>query len=330
MTTPAKCGETIETAELIVAIEQSWSTDFRIGVSGWCISKIGAPDQVELHVGGGLPVRITTWLPRPDIRARYPQYLETDLCGFAVQIDRMAEHCVTVRASTGAQIAASELRIAGQLPTRWHDPSASLNLWNTFVAEVNRRRLRVLEIGSRIVVPGTETKRKYFGSEYIGFDYYKDANTDVVGDVHRLSQYFTDQKFGAIFSHSVLEHLAMPWIAALEMIKLLEIGGLIFHHVPATWPPHELPADFWRISTEGLRVLFATNVGMKVEGHSCDHPLHMYLDDKIPNQEMFSMAPAYAFSAVLARKVREVDYSKFCWDTSAGETLGAENAYPMP
>jgi hypothetical protein len=283
MTPPTSRDEIIETPELIVAIEQSWSTDFRIGVSGWCISKIGPPDQVELQVAGSLPVRITTWLPRPDIRARYPQYLETDLCGFAVQIDRMVEHCVTVRASTGTQIAASELRIAGQSPTSWHDPSALLprDLWSVFVAEVNRRRLRVLEVGSRIVVPGTETKRGYFDHEYIGFDYYKDANTDVVGDVHRLSQYFAGQLFGAIFSHSVLEHLAVPWIAALEMIKLLEIGGLIFHHVPAAWPPHELPSDFWRISTEGLRVLFATNLGMKVEGHACGHPLHMYLDDKL-------------------------------------------------
>jgi hypothetical protein len=54
-------------------------------------------------------------------------------------------------------------------------------------------------------------------------------------------------------------------------------------------------------------VLFATNLGMKVEGYSGDHPLHMYLDDDMPNYEMFSVAPAYAFSAVLARKVREVD-----------------------
>jgi hypothetical protein len=114
------------------------------------------------------------------------------------------------------------------------------------------------------------------------------------------------------------------------MIKLVEIGGLIFHHVPAAWPPHEMPADFWRISTEGLRVLFATTLGMKVEGYSGYHPLHMYLDDNMPNYEMFSVAPAYAFSAVLARKVREVDYSKFCWETSAGEALGAENASPMP
>jgi hypothetical protein len=126
MTTLTRCGETIETAELIVTIEQSWSTDFRIGVSGWCISKIGAPDQAELQVGGGPPHRITTWLLRPDVRTRYPQYFDTDLCGFAVQIDRMAEHCVTVRAAAGTQLAASELRIAGQSPTSWRDPSTSL------------------------------------------------------------------------------------------------------------------------------------------------------------------------------------------------------------
>ena len=104
---------------------------------------------------------------------------------------------------------------------------------------------------------------------------------------------------------------------------------MIFHHVPAAWPPHELPSDFWRISTEGLRVLFATGLGMKVEGHGCGHPLHMYLDDKLSNQEMFSIVPAYAFSAVLARKIREIDYSRFSWDMTAAAALGAEGSYPL-
>jgi len=331
MTHPTSRGQITETAELIVGIDQSWSTDFRIGVSGWCVSKIGPLDRVELQVGDGTPAQITSWSPRPDIRALYPQYLETDLCGFEVQIDRMVEHRVLVRASTGASVSASEVQVAGRSPIPWCDPSASSeDLWNVFAQEVNRRRLRVLEIGSRIAFPGADSKRKFFSSEYVGFDFYKDANTDVVGDAHRLSKYFTGEKFGAIFSHAVLEHLAMPWIAALEMIKLIEIGGLIYNQVPAAWPPHELPADFWRMSTQGLRVLFSTDLGLKIEGHSCDQPLHMYFDDKIPIQEMFSTVPAYAFSAVLARKVREVDYSKFSWGVFEERPLGPENTYPMP
>ena len=49
---------------------------------------------------------------------------------------------------------------------------------------------------------------------------------DVVGDAHKLSSYFHDE-FDLIFSSAVFEHLAMPWRASIEIIKLLKKGGYI-------------------------------------------------------------------------------------------------------
>ena len=80
----------------------------------------------------------------------------------------------------------------------------------------------VLEVGSRVVT-GTNFRGLFEKADYIGFDYYAGDNVDVVGDAHRLSHYF-DKKFDLIFSSAVFEHLAMPWQASLEMIKLLKPG----------------------------------------------------------------------------------------------------------
>lgn len=82
----------------------------------------------------------------------------------------------------------------------------------------------VLEVGSRIVT-GSCYRDLFKKANYVGFDYYPGENVDVVGDAHRLSAYF-EQKFDLIFSSAVFEHLAMPWKAAIEMIKLLNVGGV--------------------------------------------------------------------------------------------------------
>ena len=143
-------------------------------------------------------------------------------------------------------------------------------------------------------------------------------------------KYFENEKFGAIFSFSVLEHTVMPWVVALEMIKLVELGGLILAHVPSALPPHEQPSDFWRISPDGLKVLFSPSLGMNVEAVLYDHPLHMYLDNPVPGQEMLPTNPAYSFAGILARKVSEIDYSQYKWFSSHEEVIGRANFYPAP
>ena len=112
------------------------------------------------------------------------------------------------------------------------------NIFLDFIEKVNSKASRVLEIGSRMVSPGAGagSKRMLFpkASNYVGFDYYKDSNTDVIGDCHELSRYFKGQKFDAIFSVALLEHLAMPWVVAMEIAKVLEIDGDTFHCAPQT------------------------------------------------------------------------------------------------
>ena len=93
------------------------------------------------------------------------------------------------------------------------------NWIDTIVELADKEGFRVLEIGSREVV-NSSLRGRFKHAEYVGFDYYPGPNVDVVGDIHKLSSYF-DKKFDLIFSSAVFEHLAMPWVAAEEISKLL-------------------------------------------------------------------------------------------------------------
>tara|TARA_B110000211_G_scaffold173150_1_gene195574 strand:+ start:1052 stop:1693 length:642 start_codon:yes stop_codon:yes gene_type:complete len=100
------------------------------------------------------------------------------------------------------------------------------NLWQWIASIGNKRDFRVLEIGSRSLVSDSLWKKVIPNCEYTGFDVMQGKNVDVVGDAHRLSDYFPNEKFDLIISFAVFEHLAMPWIVAEEMAKLIKTGGM--------------------------------------------------------------------------------------------------------
>lgn len=195
-------------------------------------------------------------------------------------------------------------------------------LWLSFVDEVNARGLSVLEIGARASVFGTDGPRSRFvgASEYVGLDINPGPGADLVGDVHALSDLLAGKRFGAIHSTSVMEHLAMPWVAAVEMIKSLEVGGIMFHHVPFAWPEHEA-VDCWRMTRQAYSVLFPRAFGMEIEAIGGDHPLHMHMENPPPEQEHFHEATAYAYFGALMRKVADADLSAFRWPLDVGSAL---------
>ena len=52
---------------------------------------------------------------------------------------------------------------------------------------------------------------------YVGFDIHAGPNVDVVGDAHRLSAHIDHGCVDVAWSISTFEHLAMPWVAAVEL-----------------------------------------------------------------------------------------------------------------
>lgn len=317
-----------EGQDLIVGIEFSWSNDYAIGLGGWVLGKHGPLDEVHVCVGK-VCVPVTSRHARPDIAVRYPGIPVTDHGGFWVQVPRMAEHDVTFVAKSQGRTLRQGVRVAGSKPPMPPFADAS-NLLDDFIQRVNAGHLSVLEIGSRVVSPGSVSKRPLFAAaaSYTGFDYYPDSNTDVVGDAHKLSHYFGGRRFDAIFSLSVLEHLAMPWVMAVEINKLLSVGGITLHTSHFSWPLHEAPWDFWRFSDEALKVLFSPPLGFEVLGSGLFQPLRMHLDALAPGQEAFAMHAGFGGVAILARKVAEIDSDRVRWDLALDEVLMPGSNYP--
>lgn len=127
----------------------------------------------------------------------------------------------------------------------------------------------VLELGTRRSQPDRCTMHRDWvphAAEYLGSDFEAGLDVDVVADVHKLSDVVGDNRFDAIVSCSVFEHVQYPWIAVVELCRALKPGGLIFVQTHQSFPLHAYPFDYWRFSTDALKTLFSRQVGFKVIG----------------------------------------------------------------
>jgi hypothetical protein len=315
--------------DFIVHIDKSWSDNHGIYLKGWALYRNKPLDSVHITVGDNY-VPILNWYERPDIFLADPGILQNSKCGFSVYIPRLAEHHLSFIANIGSETLSRSLNIFGSKPEVIHPYNDASYLFNEFINLVNNNHLKVLEIGSRIVSPGSSSKRSLFphAESFTGFDIYPDTNTDIVGDAHKLSRYFSGEKFDAIFSLSVFEHLAMPWLVAREINKTLNTGGFTFHTSHFAWPLHEVPWDFFRFSDEGFKSLFPPSMGFGNIRSGLFSPMRMYFDTVPPGQEELPFYPGFGGSAILAEKIFDVDDSKFRWDTDIEEVLGRESCYP--
>ena len=315
-------------SDLLWSIDDSWSDDYFLGLRGWIVHKHEKLEKISISVGN-TTVQIDTWHERPDVVAALP--FETDvLCGFWIQIPRKSEHHIKFQASHKNGASYSEGTLQGSATGRSADYPHSGGLFNEFVDYVNTNKLKVLEIGSRIVGDYSTSKRNLFNDDvsYTGFDYYPDQNTDVVGDAHKLSSYFPDQTFDAVFSLSVFEHLAMPWVVAMEINKVLKTGGITYHSTHFSWPLHEAPWDFWRFSDEGLKVLFSKPIGYNVNKCGFFHPLRMHLEDQLEGQEAVPIDKGFGGVAILATKISLADSNSYSWKADIEDVLTDDSHYP--
>lgn len=317
-----------EEGELLWSIDDSWSNDYHLGLRGWIVHSKKKLEEVSIVVGD-VQVVIDTWHDRPDVVASLP-FDANEKCGFLIQIPRKSESHIRFEANHHNGTSSAETTLVGDYPKSSVDYLDVSGLFWEFVQHVNEKKLKVLEIGSRIVGDFSTSKRALFddGVSYTGFDYYPDGNTDVVGDAHKLSEYLEENSFDAVFSLSVFEHLAMPWVVALEINKILKKDGITFHATHFSWPLHEQPWDFWRFSDEGLKVLFSEPAGFKVEKCGFFNPLRMHLDSAIAGQESLPLETGFGGVAILASKVDGYNSKSLNWNTSIEDVLSDESHYP--
>ncbi len=193
----------------------------------------------------------------------------------------------------------------------------------------NHEGLRVLEIGSRNVT-GRNLRRTFSKATYVGFDFYGGENVDVVGDAHRLSSYFAaDQRFDLIFSSAVFEHLYMPWVVAVEIQKLLKVGGHVYIETHFSYSSHERPWHFFQFSDMGLRALFNDSLGFDLIESGMSNPICGYFGPRADRYLRYQpVAELYCHSAILCRKRTEV--AGFDWNRVAIDEVVGGARYPAP
>jgi SAM-dependent methyltransferase len=203
--------------------------------------------------------------------------------------------------------------------------------WQRYLYEIgNRPGMKVLEIGSREVT-GKSNARKEFGkAEYVGFDYYPGNNVDIVGDVHKLSSYFEEsERFDIIYSAACFEHFAMPWTVAVEIAKLLKVGGIVFIITHFSYSSHERPWHFFQFSDMALKVLFSEALGFYcIEAGMSDPIVGRFSSLAHASLKNQSVGGLYCFSAYLGKKVKDV--KDFDWRKTSLIDVVGEKKYPEP
>lgn len=203
--------------------------------------------------------------------------------------------------------------------------------WQKYLYEIgNKPGKRILEIGSREVCGPSNARNEFVQADYIGFDYYPGNNVDVVGDVHKLSSYFQDQeKFDLVYSSACFEHFAMPWIVAVEIAKVMKVGGILFIETHFSFSSHERPWHFFQFSDMALRVLFSEALGFECIEAGLSNPIvgrfSSLADEYLQNRPVTGL---YCHSEYLGRKVREVE--NFSWEQLDLPSVVGETQYPKP
>lgn len=238
------------------------------------------------------------------------------------------------RGAERAVASAGSLERAADLANRHYAPCVVTDrvdpyhkVFPEFVDRCNRmQRCRVLEIGSREVC-GVSRRGNFADTvTYVGFDIHAGPGVDVAGDAHDLCRYFQEGCFDAVFSISVFEHLAFPWKAVMEMNRVMRIGGLCYVSTHPTWPPHELPWDFWRFPLAGLKVLFAEPMGFRILQATEGLPARLHSLAPDPPTRSNHRHTMWMGVALIAEKIGTYDRDKLRWDVSLSEVL--ESEYP--
>jgi len=104
----------------------------------------------------------------------------------------------------------------------------------------------VLEIG------GGDRRRVL--RNHLNFEYVKFELADVYGDIHALP--FQDETFDIVHSQAVFEHVADPFSAARELLRVTKPGGIVLTEVAFLQPLHAVPYHFFNMTLWGVGELF--------------------------------------------------------------------------
>ncbi|RXR28354.1 class I SAM-dependent methyltransferase [Sphingobium fluviale] len=193
------------------------------------------------------------------------------------------------------------------------DEMISRRLANVSTAELHGRFLQrlqapgfstMLDIGGR-ARSAVDRSALFPHHEVTVLDIAPGDNVHVVGDAHQLSSHFPAGSFDAVYSVSVFEHLLMPWKVALEMNRVLRMGGIAYIHTHQTLGLHDMPWDFWRFSDTSWDGLFNKLTGFKIIGRAMAHEHFLIPFIWRPDKHDAEYSAGYESSAVYLEKTGE-------------------------
>ena len=92
-----------------------------------------------------------------------------------------------------------------------------------------------------------------------------DSKVDVFYDGKKLP--FQDKSFDSVVSFEVFEHIFNLKEVLIEIIRILKPGGQILISIPFAWPEHEVPYDYARYTSYGIKDILEKNGCEIVEIH---------------------------------------------------------------
>jgi ubiquinone/menaquinone biosynthesis C-methylase UbiE len=156
----------------------------------------------------------------------------------------------------------AERRRADNTLARWlynfltRSPGPTAANARTFLAEVKKLSNDpvVLVVGGGSIGAGAEALYEDNDVTVIGSDIYRNGNTDLVADGHRIP--LADKSVHGVWIQAVLEHVLEPHRVAREIHRVLAERGLVYAETPFMQQVHEGAYDFSRFTASGHRWLF--------------------------------------------------------------------------
>jgi 2-polyprenyl-3-methyl-5-hydroxy-6-metoxy-1,4-benzoquinol methylase len=244
-----------------LAVESYWRDSSGIFVEGW--AHLGSTPVAGILVRHGAVECAADRKARLDLDDVFPELPRDSRSGFRAYLSGGRGDFLDIILATSDGDAVVRWDLPRHALPRAHD-SVDTSFFDALTdAAANAPDGPVLAIGIRSNDPEQhELIQALFGErEVVSLDIHEGPGVDVVGDVHDLHALFPTTRFAVVYSKNVLEHLAMPWVAAVEMLRVLKPGGVLGHMVPWVWPTHAQPNDFFRFSPEGLQALFSPEIG---------------------------------------------------------------------
>ena len=132
-------------------------------------------------------------------------------------------------------------------------------LYNGIKANKHYLKGKLLDFGC-----GSKPYRALIDVEnYIGLDIERSGHNhdNEKIDVYYNGEYipFDDNYFDSVFSSQVFEHVPNPNSILKEVNRVMKHGGYFLVTAPFVWDEHEIPYDFNRWTSYGIKQLFNDN-----------------------------------------------------------------------